>query len=307
MSRSQIKVTALTAIALMGALWPTTAAAVTVDVYQTMESGTPGDLLTPPIMDSASYGGCNAVLATWDFKYGSQMWVSDLHATPFPEEVLVDGVDRNVPSTQTWRFRNREEEECVKVSFGENEWDAPDHERMTIGCFFTTYQDAPFSNNHDNIEMGGVQSYGVLQTIGNAGNDPPYLRAHSSTAGWVTSVSPQAIKIIPGKTYWVNLHYDGAAGQVKVAVFDPEDGFAQVGEIAVADSVPGSAVRSYAHFGRCSQHGDHPDNDTETYLDHIMIDFTYGTFPLLPTLDTTCADRGGTCCDAGQICVGGSY
>jgi hypothetical protein len=41
-------------------------------------------------------------------------------------------------------------------------------------------------------------------------------------------------------------------------------------------------VRSYAHFGRCSAHGDWPDNETVSYFDHILIDYTNAAFPLLP-------------------------
>jgi len=42
--------------------------------------------------------------------------------------------------------------------------------------------------------------------------------------------------------------------------------------------------RSYAHFGRCSSHGNWPNNDTNSHLDHILIDFSAGVFPLLPEI-----------------------
>lgn len=257
--------------------------ALEIDIYQNMENGNPGDLLTPEIMDSSSHGGCGAVIATWDFPYGDQLWVSNEYSKDLPGVVIVDGINYNSSGTRTWRFRNREENQYVKVYFGVNEWDAPDHEKMTIACYYTTEQTDRFSNQHDNIEMGGIQTFSVLQTIGDAGDDPPYIRAHSCTEGWVTTFSPNAIKIKPGKTYWINLHHDGPAGLCKVAVFDPDSGFAQVGETVVANSVPGSKVRSRAHFGRCSPHGNYPNNDTEAYFDHIMIDFTPPVqFPLLP-------------------------
>ncbi|MCP4900437.1 MAG: hypothetical protein GY906_26025 [bacterium] len=260
--------------------------AVEVDIYQSMESASSGDLLTSDSMNSSSYGGCGDVTATWEFRFEdlNHMWVSDQHTRQLPGQVIVDGVDYNSPGYRSWRFRNKEENHYVRVNFGTNPWGAPDHDRMTVAGYFTTLQTDTFSNTHDNIEVGGTQSFGVLQTVGHTGDDPPYIRAHSCTEGWVTTLSPTVIKVLPGKTYWVNLHYDGPEGLVKVAVFDPDDAWSQVGETAIAESVPESAVRSYAHFGRCSPHGDWPDNETSSYLDHIMIDFTNGAFPLLPDI-----------------------
>lgn len=211
------------------------------------------------------------------------MWVSHTYSKELPGTVIVNGINYNSSGTRTWRFRNREENQYAQISFSQNQWGAPDHDRMTIACYYTTDQTDIFSNQHDNIEMWEIQTFSVLQTIGNAGNDPPYIRAHSCTEGWVTTVSPTAIKVEPGKTYWVNLHHDGPAGLCKVAVFDPDNGFALVGDTAVANSVPGSTVRSRANFGRCSEHGDYPNNNTEAYFDHILIDFTPPVlFLLLP-------------------------
>lgn len=66
---------------------------------------------------------------------------------------------------------------------------------------------------------------------------------------------------------------------------NPGDGYSQVGKNVVAASVRGLTIRSSANFGRCSSHGNIPDNKTSTYLDHIMIDYTNAAFPLLPEID----------------------
>lgn len=259
--------------------------AVDVDIYQTMESGGNGDLLTPETMNRSSHGGYGDVVATWQFGSGNGMWVSENHARSLPESVMIDGTNHSTSSnTRTWRFRNKEEMQYVRVSYSSNEWGAPYHDRTTVGCYFTTDQTTvAYTNQHDNIELSGNQSFAVLQTRNPNGGTNPEVRAHSCTEGWETTHSPQQITITPGKTYWVNLHYDGPAGEVKVAVFDPDNGFAQVGTSAIAESVPGSRVRSYANFGRCSSHGDWPDNETSSYFDHIMIDCSKGVFPLLPS------------------------
>jgi hypothetical protein len=280
----KIKIKNLLLFALIFLMFNTDVQAVTVDVYQNMESGSTSDLLTPEIMNASSVGG-SGMIATWRFKAGSMMWIADSNARALPGEVIVGGTDYNVSGTRSWRFRNREELEYVIVEFASNV-NTPVHDRITIACYYTTYQTDRFANNHDNIEYSGLFSpgtitYGVLQTIGNVGDDPPYIRAHSQDTAQSTA-SPEIIKVIPGKTYWVNLHHDGPAGVCKVAAFDPDNGWARIGDIAVAQSIPGSKVRSYAHFGRCSAHGDWPDNETSTYFDHILIDYTNGTFPLLP-------------------------
>jgi hypothetical protein len=126
--------------------------------------------------------------------------------------------------------------------------------------------------------MTGTKAFGVLQTVDNLA-----IRAHSCSDGWSTTFSPQKVPIVRGKTYWVNLHLDGINGKCYVAVFDPDDGFNQVGVTCIAESTAGNQISTnYFHFGRCSSHGDSPNNDTNGYVSHILIDYTNAAFPLLP-------------------------
>ncbi|MCX6903673.1 MAG: hypothetical protein NTW03_09385 [Verrucomicrobia bacterium] len=90
-----------------------------------------------------------------------------------------------------------------------------------------------------------------------------------------------------GKTYWVNLHFDGAAGQSSVAAFDPENGFAQVGETVVAESTSDSTMAYGIKFGRADNHGANPTATTQSYFAHILVDYTKGVFPLLPSADAS--------------------
>ena len=254
-----------------------------VDVYQNMESGNPGNLLTSSIMNASSHGGFD-IEAKWRFKAGSKMWVSNENCFQIPGTIIVDGKNYNTASTRSWRFRNREEQEYVVVEFKENAKNGF-FDRITVACYYTTDQYAKFSNQHDNIELHGSKSYGVLQTVGHTGKNPPYIRAHSCKEGWSTTFSPEVIKIIPGKTYWVNLHLDGISGKCKVAVFDPENGYSLVGDTAISQSVKGTKIQAYTHFGRCSVHGDEPNNETSAFFDHILIDYTNAAFPLLPDIN----------------------
>lgn len=256
--------------------------AVTVDVYQNMENGNNVDLLTPDIMDTSSHGGVDGIDGTWDII--DSMWVSDSNVKQLPGTVTINGTNHTVSSSRTWMFRDKYELNCVNLTFGtlpREEPYPPYHDRMTIACFHTPGQTNPVWNQHDNIVLSCDKSFAVLQTLRPDGN--LYIRAHSCSEGWVTTFSP-SIQVIAGKTYWVNLHHDGPAGKCKVAVFDPDNDWAQVESTVVSESVPGSKIKSWAEFGRCSPHGDNNSwpNETYSYFSHILIDYTNAAFPLLP-------------------------
>ena len=64
--------------------------ATPVDIYQSMESGNAGDVLTPTIMNASSYGGGTG----WSIPSGT-LWVSTNHATNLPGPVIVGGTTYN--------------------------------------------------------------------------------------------------------------------------------------------------------------------------------------------------------------------
>ena len=61
-------------------------AATPVDIFQDMESGQEGDLLTPAIMNASSHGG----RSKWSIN--GRMWVSTRNASNLPGPVTVEGV-----------------------------------------------------------------------------------------------------------------------------------------------------------------------------------------------------------------------
>jgi hypothetical protein len=273
---------------------------VTVDIYQNMESGNDGDLLTPEIMNASTYGGIEGLDdPEWELDCDPEdpddgLWVSTSHARELPGIVTVNGINYSGESTRTWRFRNKYQRNRVAIMFGsERQWNHPPyHDRITIAAYFTTYQTSRFGNQHDSIVIGGPASseqmwgaYCVLQTSGDYGYDPPYINAHSAQAVGDSTRSPDGVKVEAGKTYWVNMHYDGVAGECKVAVFDPDNNWVQVGDTVVADGIPGSQMKSQIKFGRVDSHSDWPDNETQSYFGHILIDYTNAAFPLLPVPD----------------------
>ncbi|HEY1210867.1 MAG TPA: hypothetical protein VGE85_15990 [Terracidiphilus sp.] len=76
-------------------------AAVPVDIFQDMESGNDGDLLTPAIMNASSHGGGS----TWSIN--GQMWVSTRNSRELPGSVTVDGVTyTGKGGTRSWMFND---------------------------------------------------------------------------------------------------------------------------------------------------------------------------------------------------------
>jgi hypothetical protein len=262
---------------------------LTVDIYQDMESGNPGDLLTPEIMNASSHGGFNeSIPAIWNI-YGvtptnplKGVWISTANVMQLPGKVTVRGIgDFKVTSTRTWVYRDRYDDNYVLAVYGKDlNPNIPNQTHQTIACYLTLGHVNNFSRDEDVILMGS----GVLQVAGNLhGPNPPYIIAHSSN--WE---SPNAIKVIAGKTYWVNLHKDSAEGLCKVAVFDPANGYAQVGETVISQS-PTTAFPSKAGFGRNDNHGntDLLGDNCLSYFSHIMIDYTEAKFPLLPYIESS--------------------
>jgi hypothetical protein len=271
---------------------------VMVDIYQDMASGNPGDLLTPALMNASSHGGVNGIDGTWELMLSNPpdsadgMWVSTNFARQLPGIVTVNGINYNSTGTHTWRWRDKYEYNSAVIKFGNLpriEPYPPYYNRMTVACYYTPGQNKAFWNYHDIISIGcnpATQGFAVLD-INYIGGVGPYIYAHAELADGTSTGSPTQIKIVSGKTYWVNLHHDGPSGKCYVAVFDPDNGFAQVGNTVVAESTVGSQVYSRIRFGRCDAHGDNKatlDDTNQSYINHILIDYTNAAFPLLPDL-----------------------
>ncbi len=212
--------------------------------------------------------------STWSL-IGS-MWVSNDHSRNLPGPVIVGGVTYpGTAATRAWKFHDRNAMNYARVTLTSS------YPRITVACYYTPGVTVRVWNQFDTIVMSGNLGYAVLQTTKEDAKGP-YLRAHSCTAGWATTFSPGHIAVVSGKTYWVNLHFDGSAGRTSVAVFDPDKAFAQVGVTVVADSVPNSTMRGGIHFGRADNHGNNPDANTESCFSQILVDYTNGAFPLIP-------------------------
>jgi hypothetical protein len=245
-------------------------AATPVDSYQDMESGANGDVLTPALMNASHHGG-----GTWSSDKG-ELWVSTTKPRDLPGPVSVGGTNYEAKGVgRCWMVHDDKSLNAVTCTLPEF---CP---KITIACYYTPGVTIRFANQFDTIVLSGNQGYAVLQTRNDDGRGP-YIRAHSCTTGWKTTFSPGQIRVVSGKTYWVNLHFDAEEGKTSVAAFDPDNDFAQVGDVVVADAWLNSTGMRWIRFGRADNHGPNPAAKTESYFEHLLIDYTRGAFPLVP-------------------------
>ncbi|MGA2259705.1 MAG: hypothetical protein ABSG53_33935 [Thermoguttaceae bacterium] len=247
-------------------------AATPVDIFQDMESGKDGDLLTPGIMNASSHGGG----PKWSIN--GRMWVSTKNSSNLSGPVTVDGVTYpGAGGTRSWMFNDNNQLNYVKCALPGR------YSKITVACYYATGVTIPWVQ-FDSINFLEVTegTWGVLQ-VETEDKGGPYLRCHSASAGSKTTYSPAHVKVAVGKPYWVNLHFDGDAGTVSGTVFDPANGFAQVGSTMVAQSTVGAKVYGSIRFGRTAAHGNHPDAKSQSYFDNIIVDDTNAAFRLLPS------------------------
>ena len=245
-------------------------AATPVDIYQDMQSGANGDVLTPALMNASHHGG-----GKWSIDKG-ELWVSTAKPRDLPGPVSVGGTTCAAKGAgRCWMVRDDKSLNAVTCTL------PGPCRKITLACYYTPGVTISFGNQFDTILMSGNHGYAVLQTRNDDGKGP-YFRAHSCTTGWKTTFSPGQIRVLSGKTYWVNLHFDAEQGKTSVAAFDPDNNFAQVGEVVVANSWLDSTGMRWIGFGRADNHGPNPTAKTQSYFQQILIDYTRGAFPLIP-------------------------
>src|SRR3989339_1035082 len=113
--------------------------AVTVDLYQDCESGTPDEFLTPSIMSASAHG-----TGTWSAEAGT-MCVSGIRSKQLPGTVTVGTMTFVDTGTRTWVVSDRYDHNNVRVSIN-----APaGHVSATLSLFLTVGPTIYFTNNFD--------------------------------------------------------------------------------------------------------------------------------------------------------------
>ncbi len=245
-----------------------------VNVYQSMEQGNNGDLLTNAAMNATSYG-----TQGWVSTPGP-MWVSTNYHTDLPNPINCGGTIYNgTGGSRSWMFNNNIEGCYVECNL------AGGHNNITLACYYTT-----LSTNAGGYDVMVMQSV-WLQTLDWADVlllplvNPPLaglnLRQETLLSNYQATGTVSSLWINPGHTYWVNMKYDGVAGVVLLAVFDPANNYAQVGGTAFSPVGYNNSPSTF-YYGRQDEHGNFND-PTQAYFDQIMYDYTNGAFPLLPS------------------------
>ncbi|OGS23642.1 MAG: hypothetical protein A2297_03045 [Elusimicrobia bacterium RIFOXYB2_FULL_48_7] len=204
-----------------------------------------------------------------------------------PGTVTVGGVNYTDTGTRTWAFADKYDENYIQIDT------TATAVNVTLACFLTPGPTVFVWNQFDTISIGAVNPnlgyarHGLLQIIyPNVGG--PFMRGHSSDTNGATTFSASSVTVVTGKTYWVNVSLRGVTNEVLIAVFDPDNGYAQVGETVSCPTflTTGIVQMRGVKLGRSDSHSDNPKCGTQTNFDHLMVDYTNGVFPLLPDIST---------------------
>ena len=78
------------------------------------------------------------------------------------------------------------------------------------------------------------------------------------------------------------MKYDGSVAKVFFATFDPDNSYAQVGSTLIDEAYYNDTSAGYKNFfGRGDQHQNQSNDQTYSYFDQMMFDYTNAAFPLL--------------------------
>jgi len=254
-------------------------AVVSANIYQPITEGNDGDTVTPTNMAIGDVHDSDIQLV-WALT--NTVKVSTLIDTEIPGPIEVEDTEYSIDSGKTWRWSNKFQSNFVGLTIQNLSAATQNYDKMTIGCLFVPGEDENFFNQHDAIIINGAgaspsSSFAVLQTNTVSGNF--VIRAHSSVSFGSTFSDP--ITVVKDTRYWVNLHFDGPAGKVRVAVYDASDFTELTGSPVEANMDVGEKTFTLG-FGRTDAHGDNAQTEDFSELGQIIIDTT-GVFPLIPT------------------------
>ena len=126
---------------------------IAVDVYQDMESGNVGEVLTPTIMNASSHGASG-----WTAPRGT-MWVSTAYHRDLPGPVICGGTTYNgTGGTRCWMFNDNNQLNFVRLGSGF-------HKHMTVACYYTTGCTLTKQVGYDSIIMWGNSTFACMQTL----------------------------------------------------------------------------------------------------------------------------------------------
>ena len=245
--------------------------AVTVDVYQDMESGTDGSTLTASTAAASSHGGSGS----WSM-VGSNLKVRAAGEHPSRGPITVTGGSTYADSgsSRGWGWDDNVDLQYAAYTTTSSK------SAFVISCFLTVGPAPGKYEIYDAVQPGAGLTYAVLQISSQSASVPTRLWIETWTGA--TTHSP-TIDVAPGKTYWVSFKADGSAGRAYLDVYEIVN-WTKIGSVSVAMT---TGTMNLIRFGRTDTHGD--SSATTTYIDDVCINWTDTTFPFVPA-----AGSGGT-------------
>ena len=194
---------------------------IAVDVYQDMETGNAGDVLTATMINSTSHPSSG-----WSTTAGTQFWVSTLYHRDLPGPVICGGVTYNgTGGSRSWMFNNNNMANYVKYGFS-------GQPNVTVACYYTTLTTLTSQVGYDTVTMYGT-AFACLQTLGRA-----RIFVNIAVSSAVMPRPPGPMPLSPRDTpIGSTIKYDASVGQVFVAVFDPDNGYSQLASTAACMSI----------------------------------------------------------------------
>ena len=128
---------------------------IAVDMYQDMESGNAGDVLTSSIMNASCHGGQG-----WT-PYSGTMWVSTAYHRDLPGPVICGGVTYNgTGGSRSWKFSNNL---CHEFDV---KWADCGGTEVSEACYYTTGTTLTYQVGYDTSATCGAAQLSVHANAG---------------------------------------------------------------------------------------------------------------------------------------------
>ena len=258
-----------------------------MNVWLRMNTSTPGTALTSAILGAGSVG--TPALSSWSLLQSNTAATSTSAFTVAPSQgtmggsIIVNGVTYpDGSATQSLALNGADNYTYVTTSTSFPSGIS----QVVCNGYFTfgwTSQASPPGNNIDMLALNDFVSAGAVVLQGNNVGGTVVRIETNGSDGFIGRSSN--ITVTPGHRYSFSLLYDGINGVAQLAVFDPSNGFAQVGSTVTEMQTKGSTFADW-RFGNFEIGY---ASGTTSYFDNLMLDWTNHIFPNAPAGVTSSA------------------
>jgi hypothetical protein len=255
----------------------------TMDMWLQMNTSSPGTTLTPTILANGTVSG---TAFTWQTCVGSGS-CSNTTSSAFTVAASQGGMGGSITvngttypvgtTTQTLALSPG-----TSFVFAETFSPPSGHQQVVANGYYTA--GTAVTNNMDLLGLWDVNgNWAVMQAQASGGVaiETGQPTARSST-----------IALTAGHRYAFSLLFDEINGLGKLAMFDPSNGYAQVGS-TVTSVMPTGSVAGNFYLGHISIGNSETGSSSSTiYFEDLMIDWTSHIFPNVPQASSSSATPG---------------